>query len=217
MSHGEMEKKIKDALYTFDSEEVLKVTKEILDEGAKPIDVINVFSKALEEIGQKFENGELWLTELIFAGEAARKAIMELVEPKLRETGTKREVLGKVVLGTVAGDIHDIGKNIVAALLFASGFEVIDLGKDVPVERFVEAVKEYKPDILGLSALMTTTMLVQKDVIEALKKAGLRDKVKVIVGGAPTSREWAREIGADAHAADATEGVEICKKLVKGS
>jgi methylmalonyl-CoA mutase cobalamin-binding domain/chain len=122
---------------------------------------------------------------------------------------------GKVLLGTVKGDLHDIGKNIVAMLLGAAGFEVIDLGVDVPAEKFVEAVRTYKPKILGLSALLTTTMLEMENVIRALEKAGLRKQVKVIIGGAPVTKEYAKKIGADAHAPDAVAGVNICKEWAK--
>lgn len=208
------EEKVKEALYTFDAEKISEVTRELIDKGVNPTDVINAFGRVLKEIGDRYERGELFLVELVAAGEGARKAISEFVEPKLKQLGVKRETIGKVVLGTVEGDIHDIGKNIVAAVLSSAGFEVVDLGKDVPTGKFVETVKEQKPEILGLSALMTTTMIKQKEVIEALRKEDIRDRVKVIVGGAPTSEEWAKEIGADAYGADAVDSVKVCKSLV---
>ncbi|MEM2466666.1 MAG: corrinoid protein [Candidatus Bathyarchaeia archaeon] len=209
-----LDEKIKEAIYTLDAEKVLETAKKLIEDGANPIDLVNAFAKALKEIGDRYECGELFLVELVAAGESARRALSEVVEPKLKQLGVKRETIGRVVLGTVEGDIHDIGKNIVAALLSSAGFEVIDLGKDVPTEKFVEAVKEQKPDIIGLSALMTVTMIKQREVVEALRKEGVRDKVKVIIGGAPTSAEWAEEIGADAYGADAINAVKVCKSLV---
>ena len=146
------------------------------------------------------------------AGEVMKEG-MKVLEPYLR--GSEIRKIGKVVIGTVRGDLHDIGKNIVATLLSAAGFEVIDLGVDVPPEKFVEAVKEHNPDIIGMSALLTTTMIEMENVIKALKEAGLRNRVKIIIGGAPITREFAEKIGADAAARDAVEGVNICKSWVK--
>ncbi|MEM1658236.1 MAG: cobalamin-dependent protein [Candidatus Jordarchaeales archaeon] len=148
---------------------------------------------------------------MVVAGEAMKEGI-KILEPYLR-TG-EAERLGKVVIGTVRGDMHDIGKNIVATLLSGAGFEVIDLGVDVPTEAFVEAVRKHKPHIVGMSALLTTTMVEMENVIKALEHAGLRNKVKIIIGGAPVSKEYAEKIGADAYAKDAVEGVSICKSWV---
>jgi 5-methyltetrahydrofolate--homocysteine methyltransferase len=145
------------------------------------------------------------------------KQALKVLEPAILKSTREKKTLGKVLIGTVEGDIHDIGKNIVGTLLMVAGFEVIDIGVDVPTEKFVEKIKEAKPEIVGMSALMTTTMAKMADVIEALKREGLREKVKVIIGGAPTSKKWAEEIGADAHGGDAIEAVEIAKKLVKAS
>lgn len=205
---------IQEAILSFEKEKLAEVVKESLEKGYDPIEIINAITAALGEVGKRFEKGELFLVHLVTAGEAAKEAVSKFIEPLLKKEGAKREVIGRVVIGTVAGDIHDIGKNIVASMLFAAGFEVIDLGKDVSVEEFVNAVKKYNPDILGLSALLTTTLPVQKDVIEALKKHNLRSKVKVIIGGAPASAEWAKEIGADGYAEDATKAVEVAKKLL---
>jgi corrinoid protein of di/trimethylamine methyltransferase len=205
---------IQEAILSFEKEKLAEVVKESLEKGYDPIEIINAITAALGEVGKRFEKGELFLVHLVTAGEAAKETVSKFIEPLLKKEGAKREVIGRVVIGTVAGDIHDIGKNIVASMLFAAGFEVIDLGKDVSVEEFVNAVKKYNPDILGLSALLTTTLPVQKDVIEALKKHNLRSKVKVIIGGAPASAEWAKEIGADGYAEDATKAVEVAKKLL---
>jgi corrinoid protein of di/trimethylamine methyltransferase len=206
---------LRSALLSFDEEKFMEAVKKSLEANINPLEIINVITDALQEIGRKFEEGEIFLVHLVTAGEMVKKAVSEYIEPSLKKARMERKPLGKVVIGTVAGDIHDIGKNIVATLLFSAGFEVIDLGKDVPVEEFIKAVKEHKPDVLGLSALLTTTMPVQKEVIEALKKNGLRDKVKVIVGGAPVTAQWAEQIGADGYAENGVAAVKLVKKLLK--
>jgi methylmalonyl-CoA mutase cobalamin-binding domain/chain len=144
------------------------------------------------------------------------KAGIDILQPELEKQKGQVETQGKVVIGTVAGDIHDIGKSITSSMLYANGFETVDLGVDVSTETFIENVKKHKPDVLGLSALMSTTMKGQQEVIEALKKAGLRDKVKVIIGGAIVNKTWSEEIGADDWSKDALEAVDKVKKLVKG-
>lgn len=206
---------LRSALLSFEEEKFIETVKRSLEEKISPLEIINALTKALEEIGRKFEEGEIFLVHLVMAGEMVKKAVSEYLEPLLKEAKMERKTLGRVVIGTVSGDIHDIGKNIVAALLFSAGFEVIDLGKDVSVEEFIKAVKEYNPNILGLSALLSTTLPVQKEVIEALKKNRLRDRVKVIVGGAPVTSEWAEQIGADGYAEDAVEAVKVAKRLLK--
>jgi corrinoid protein of di/trimethylamine methyltransferase len=206
---------LRSALLSFDEEKFMEAVRKSLEANINPLEVINVITDALQEIGRKFEEGEIFLVHLVTAGEMVKKAVSEYIEPSLKKARMERKTLGKVVIGTVAGDIHDIGKNIVAALLFSAGFEVIDLGKDVPVEEFIKAVKEHKPDVLGLSALLSTTLPVQKEVIEALKKEGLRDKVKVIVGGAPVTAQWAEQIGADGYAEDGVAAVKLVKRLLK--
>jgi corrinoid protein of di/trimethylamine methyltransferase len=169
--------------------------------------------RGMVEVGARFERGEYFLPELVEAGELFNSLMERYVLPRLstRAGGSR----GLVVIGTVRGDIHDIGKNLVALMLRVNGFEVVDLGVDVSPERFVEAVKKYRPDILGMSALLSTTMLEMRNVIDALKSAGLRDKVKVIVGGAPVTEEFAREIGADAYGRDAVDAVEKCIRLLE--
>ncbi|MEM1515460.1 MAG: corrinoid protein [Candidatus Bathyarchaeia archaeon] len=203
------------ALLSFEEERFFEAIKRLLEKKVSPLEIINALTKALEEVGRRFEEGEIFLVHLVMAGEMVKKAVSEYLEPLLKEARTERKTLGRVVIGTVAGDIHDIGKNIVAAMLFSAGFEVIDLGKDVPVEEFIRAVREYNPDILGLSALLSTTLPVQKEIIEALKKNGLRDRVKVIVGGAPVTAEWAEQIGADGYGEDAVEAVKVAKRLLR--
>lgn len=168
-------------------------------------------AKGMEIVGQKFEEGEYYLAELIVAADIMMKG-MRVLEPYLKEKD--RVPKGKVVLGTVKGDLHDIGKNLVSILLEGAGFMVIDLGIDVPVTRFVETVRAEKPDVLGLSALLSPCIAEMKRVIQALQEAGLRDAVKVIVGGATLTDEVAKQIEADYRAKDAVEGVSICQSWV---
>lgn len=205
---------MREAVLAFDQEKLIEATKKSLDEGHDPLEIINALTVVLREMGDKYEKGEIFIPHLVIVGEATKYVISEILEPLLKDKG-ERKTVGRVVIGTVAGDIHDIGKSIVASMLFSAGFEIIDLGKDVPVDEFVKAVKEYNPDIVGMSALITTTRPVQREVIEALKNHNLRHKVKVMVGGAPVSAKWAEDIGADGYAENATEAVNVAKKLVE--
>ncbi len=179
-----------------------KKPKEILDRG---------MLAAMGEIGVKFKNNEVFVPEVLIAARAMN-AGMEILKPRLVETGVKPR--GNIVLGTVKGDLHDIGKNLVRMMFEGAGFEVMDLGVDVPADRFVAAVKEHKPEILGMSALLTTTMGEMKTVIEAVDAAGLRNQVKIMVGGAPLTPKFAQDIGADAYSKDAAEAASTAKKLV---
>jgi len=202
-------------LLRFDADGFVATVRKTVDEGHDPLEVVNALTEALKEVGKKFENGEIFLVHLVVAGDSARRAAVEVLEPLIKKRGERRQVLGKVLIGTVAGDIHDIGKNIVAMMLFTAGFEVYDIGKDIPTDDFVQKTRELDPDIVALSALLTTTLPVQREVIEALKKAGLREKVKVLVGGAPATAKWAEEAGADGYGEDAVEAVRIAKKLLR--
>ena len=182
--------------------------------GLPPADILDKgFVKGIEEVGDLFGKGEFFLPELV-QGAEAMKAAVAVLQPELDKQKGGRQPLGKAVAGTVAGDIHEIGKTIVCSMLSAAGFTVTDIGCDVAVEAFVEKVKEQKPDLLLLSALLTTTMPNQQKTIEALKSAGLRDSVKVMIGGAPTTRAWADEIGADGYSEDAIEAVVTAKQLL---
>lgn len=211
---SELVSTVREQLFTFDSDKFVEMIRKTVDEGHDPLEVVNALTQVLKEIGRKFEDGEIFLVHLVVAGEAARRATAEILEPLLKKSKEKTTVLGKVLIGTVAGDIHDIGKNIVAMMLFTSGFEVHDIGKDIPAEEFVNKTRDLGVDIVALSALLTTTLPAQRDVIEALKKAGLKEKVKVIVGGAPATAKWAEEAGADGYGEDAIEAVKIAKKLL---
>ena len=205
---------LRDQLLAFDADNFVATVKKMIDQGTNPIEVVNALTEVLKEVGKKFENGELFLVHLVAAGESARRATTEVLEPLLKENDEKKKVLGRIIIGTVAGDIHDIGKNIVAMMLFTAGFEVYDIGKDVPTEEFVKKTKELNANIVAMSALLTTTLPAQREVIEALKKAGLRDRVKVLVGGAPATCEWAEQINADGYGADAIDAVRVAKKLL---
>ena len=203
-----------DAIEWLDDDKAMELVETSLKTGMDPVDVIEKgFSKGLKIVGDRFGKGEAFLTELVAAAN-----IMEEVSNKLSGalTGSSKKVesKGKVLLGTVLGDVHTIGKNILKTLLEVNGFEVNDLGEDVPAEKFVDKVRELKPDILGLSALMTTTITEQRNVIEALKKAGIRDSVKVLVGGAAVTSKWAKEIGADGYAENASDAVQLAMGLM---
>jgi corrinoid protein of di/trimethylamine methyltransferase len=185
-----------------------------IEDGYDPLTMIEQgYGKGIQEVGDLFERGEYFLPHLIIGAKAMQQA-MSVLEPELSKRGEARGVLGVAVLGTVRGDIHEIGKSLVRAMMSAAGFRVYDLGSDVPVERFVAAVKENGANIVGLSALLTTTMQGQREVIEALRKEGIRDRVKVMVGGAPVTRAWSEEIGADGYAEDAISAVQLAKRLV---
>jgi len=176
--------------------------------GIDPVEALEEgLAKPLREVGDRFETGEAFITELIASAEVM-EAGSEVLNREIARRGANRKSVGRFLIGTVEGDIHSIGKNIVSTLLIASGFEVIDLGTDVPTWTFVEKVKELEPDILGLSALMTTTMVKQKEIIGALMDLGLRSGVKIIVGGAPVTEEWVTQIGADAAGYDAGNAVQ---------
>ena len=212
MRKQEVLARLRDCVVNLDIDGVKRAAREALEAGVTPYEAImEGMAKGMEVVGQKYEAGEYFLAELIMAGETMKEGL-SVLQPYMK-TGDMKHI-GKVVIGTVEGDLHDIGKNVVITLLTASGFEVIDLGVDVPAEKFVEAVKQYKPDIVAMSALLTTTMVNMAKVIKALEQAGLRDKVKIIVGGAPLTEEYAKQIGADAYGRDAVEGVNICKKWV---
>jgi corrinoid protein of di/trimethylamine methyltransferase len=205
---------MKQSIIDGDEEVAAAVARQALSAGVDPLAAINLgYVSGMSYVGEQFSAGEMFLPDMMLAAEAM-KAAVAVLEPEMTRRGTHRTMLGKVVLGTVKGDIHEIGKNLVATMLSASGFEVYDLGVDVPFEKFVEKAREVDADIVGVSALLTTTMTGQRTVIELLAKAGLRPQVKVIVGGAPVTRSWAQEIGADGMSEDAMGAVTLAKKLM---
>lgn len=193
-------------------EDAEEVAQQALDEGLDPLECINKgLSPGIDRVGELFATGEYYLPDLILGGDAM-KAALDVLEPALAG-GQSREILGQVVLGTVEGDLHEIGKTLVGTMLTANGFEVTDIGVDRPASDFVAAVKDSGATLVGASALLTTTMLHQQEVIEALKEAGLRDQVKVMIGGAPVTENWAEKIGADGYSEDAIGAVAVAKSL----
>lgn len=204
-----------EAVKSFDEEDARRLAQEAVERGIDPVEALEEgLAKALREVGDRFGRGEAFITELIAAAQAM-EAGAEILNKEIARRGASRRAVGRFLIGTVEGDIHSIGKNIVVTMLQAAGFEVFDLGVDVPTGVFVEKVRELKPDILGLSALMTTTMMKQREVIEVLKEAGLRSDVRVIVGGAPVTEEWVEEIGADACGLDAGSAVKVALRLIE--
>jgi len=204
-----------EAVLYFDEEKAKRLAQEAVDLGLDPVTILEEgLAKALREVGDRFGTGEAFITELIAAAQTM-EAGAEVLNREIARLGATRKSTGRFLIGTVEGDIHSIGKNIVKTMLTAAGFEVIDIGTDVDTKTIVEKVKEYSPHILGLSALMTTTMTKQREVIQELERAGLRNTVKVIVGGAPVTEDWVHEIGADACGLDAGSAVTNALKLME--
>jgi corrinoid protein of di/trimethylamine methyltransferase len=214
MMSQEMYEAMANSVIDGEVEDAAQLAQQALEIGIDPLDAINNgFVKGLDNVGEAFGCGEMFLPDLVLAAEAMKRAIVVL-EPEMERQGSERHILGKVVIGTVQGDIHDIGKTLVATMLSASGFQVFDLGVDVPVAKLAEKAREVGADIVGVSSLLTTTMLKQRDVIEALEDIGHRNNVKVIVGGAPVTKSWAEEIGADGYSEDAISAVKLAKQLL---
>lgn len=203
---------ISEALQRGDAEKVEELVKKSLEENLSPKKILeDGLIKGMGIIGAKFKKNEVYVPEVLIAARAMH-AGMNILKPKLIETGIKN--IGIVAIGTVKGDLHDIGKNLVKMMLEGAGFEVIDLGIDVSVDKFVEAVKEHKPNIIAMSALLTTTMVNMPEVIKALEAAGLREKVKIMIGGAPITQNYADQIGADGYSPDAASAVDNAKTFI---
>ena len=203
---------IQQAVIEGDDGRAVQLVREALEQNAEPADIVALGLQAsMIIVGSKFSSGEFFVPEILFAARAVMKSL-DVLRPRLAGSGLV--TIGRVVIGTAAGDIHDIGKNLVSMFLEGVGFEVIDLGTDVSVERFVTAVKEHSPDILGMSALLTTTMPGMEATIQALESAGIRRQVKVVVGGAPVTQHFADRIGADGYGADGGAAIELCRKLI---
>lgn len=201
---------LRDCIVNLDSEGLQQACRDALEIGIPPYEIINKgIGKGTEVIGAKFQAGEFYLSELIMAGETMKEG-MKILEPHI-VAKEKTQSTGKVVIGTVEGDMHDIGKSIVRMFLQASSFDVIDLGVDVPARKFIEGVRKNRPDILGMSALMTISMDKMKTIMNQLRKGRLKGRVKVIIGGAPITSDYAQRIGADAGTSDAVQGVETMK------
>ncbi len=214
MEYSVLFEKMRQSVLDGDPEEAAKLAREALEKGAPPLDAVEKgYVKGIDEVGRLFEKGEMFLPELVASAEAMKSAL-EILKPSMEKTAAARKAAGRVVIGTVKGDIHDIGKSIVGSMLVASGFEVLDLGADVDSRMFIDKAREFDANLIGLSALLTTTMPAQREVVKMLQEAGLRSKVKVLVGGAPVTERWAKDIGADGYAEDAIRAVTAAKKLV---
>jgi corrinoid protein of di/trimethylamine methyltransferase len=210
---NELFTQLMNSLIDGDPDATYALTQQALEAGIEPMAIIREgLMPGMNAVGDKFSCGEYFLPDLIIAADGMHRA-MDLLEPELRARQQTVEIPGTVVLGTVAGDIHEIGKSLVGTMLSANGFKVYDLGVNVPTGNFIQKVRETNANILGLSALLTTTMTVQRDIIRELTEAGIRSQVKVMVGGAPVTRSWAEEIGADGYAEDALGAVQLARKL----
>ena len=213
MSKEEILKSLYDETMVGNGPRVIELTNQGLAEGMSPDEILfEALIPSLEEVGARFERGDYFVPEMLIAGRAMSGAL-DILRPLLADTGA--ETVGTFLMGTVKGDVHDIGKNLVNIMLEGAGFQVIDIGVQVPPEKFVDAVKEHKPDIVGMSAFLTTTMPMFKVNIHELTKAGLRDEVIVMVGGAPVKQEYADAVGADGYAADASTAVRKAKELIE--
>ena len=201
------------AIQDYDQQAAVRWASAARDQNVEPLEALAALTAAIRQVGDAFEVGECFLPELVSAAEALQAA-MPIVETQLHESGRQRVSAGKVIAGTVAGDIHNIGKSMLCTLLVADGFEVVDLGIDVPTSRFVEAVREHQPDVVALSALLTITAAEQRNVIDALKEAGIRESVQVIVGGGAINEEFATAIGADGYEPTAPGGVKLVRDLL---
>jgi 5-methyltetrahydrofolate--homocysteine methyltransferase len=211
MTYEKLYNEIRSALVEFEVDLLKVKIREALNQGISPEEIIRILSEGMDIVGKKYQTGEYFVTSLIIAGETMKEAL-EVLEPHL---GSQEVVTrGKIVVATVAGDIHNIGKNIFTSLMETAGFEVIDLGVDVSAKIIVSAVRDNRPDILGLSALLTTNLEQFPLIVKMLKKEELRDQVKIVVGGATVTREFATNAGVDAHAKSAIDGVNICKKWI---
>jgi len=204
---------LRKAIFEYNVDLAQESAKQAIEKGIDPVEALNAMTVAIREIGEAFGRGELWLPDLVGASDAMQSAT-PVLEEEMKRKGAHRESLGVVVAGTVFGDIHSIGKTMVSTLLTAAGFRVEDLGVNVKAETFIEAVKEHDADLIAMSALMTTTMTEQEKVIDALKKGGIRERVKVMVGGAAVTDEFAEEIGADGFDPTAPGAVELAKNLL---
>jgi len=204
---------LKKAIIEYDNEAAASWAKKAVEEGIDPIKALDALTEGIRQVGDGYGRGELWLPDLVGAASAMISAT-PIIEEKIKATGGKRQTLGTIVIGTVHGDIHNIGKNMVSSLALAQGFEVIDLGVDVAAEKFIEAIMKHEPQILALSSLLTTSAYVQKEVIEAIKKANLREKIKIAMGGGAITPEFAETIGADGYKPTAIGAIDLFKEFV---
>ena len=210
-----MSEKLVDALVNMKEQEALETAKELIESGEDPLEILGSCSKAMEVVGKRFETGEYFLPQLVMAGEMLRQ-VSEMLKPKLKGA-SQSEKLGKVVIGTVKGDLHDIGKDIVVFMLDVNGFDVMDLGIDVPSDKFVDAIKEFQPEVVGLSGFLTLAFDSMKETVDAIRDANLRDKVKIMIGGGQIDDEIRRYTEADAYGLNAMDAVTLSRGWIGGS
>ena len=210
-----LEEEMKESILEWDEDRLVNLCRASLEKNdTTPEELLKIIGDTMQYVGELFEQEEIFLPDLIGSADIVKKVVDEILDPAIKEKGGERETLGKVVLGTVEGDVHSIGKDLVASFLFSNGFEIFNLGEEVPASRFIEKAEEVNARVIGLSSLLTMSMSFQKEVIDELEKRGLRDKYKVVIGGSPTSVDWAEEIGADGWADDAIEAVDLIKKIL---
>jgi len=210
-----LDENIKEAIIEWNEDELKEICRITLERNeATAAELLKTIGKVMQFIGKQFEEEEIFLPDLIGSANVVKNTVDDILDPAIKESGESKETLGKIVIGTVEGDVHSIGKDLVGSFLFSNGFEVFNLGEEVPASEFVNKAEEIGAQIIGLSSLLTMSMGFQREVIDELKNRGLRDKYKVILGGSPTSDEWADEIGADGWADDAIEAVALVKKLL---
>ena len=212
--HENMFGRMAQSIIDGDGDQAVALARESISAGIPPLEAITKgYVSGIDSVGAAFGRGEAFLPELVMAGEAMKAAVAQL-DPELKKLGTERKMLGKVVIATVEGDIHEIGKSLVATMLSASGFDVRDLGVDVALDKIIGTALDAKADVIAMSALLTTTMVKQREVIEELEKEGLRGRFKIIVGGAPVTADWVRTIGADGYSEDAIGAVNLTKRMM---
>lgn len=207
-------KKLQEAILEYDTSRAKNLALKSVEEGIDPLRTIDALTNTIKQVGDSFNNGELWLPDLIGAASAMQAAI-PILEEQIKKSGKIRKSSGIVVIGTVFGDIHNIGKDMVATLLVADGYQVVDLGVNINADQFISAIKKHQPDLLAMSSLMTMTAPEQGKVINALKKESLREKIKIIVGGGAITKDFADEIGADGYGAAATDAVDLARELLR--
>ena len=208
-----MSDKLVNAIADMQEDEALELARNMIKEGVDPVEILAQCRKGMEVVGQRFADGEYFIPELMMAGEILTQ-ISDITKSEMSGSAAEVETIGKFLIGTVQGDIHDIGKNIVTFMLDVNGFDVVDIGVDVPIDKFVEAIKEHKPDVVGMSGILTLAYDPMKDTIAAIKDAGLRDDVKIVIGGGSIDEQIREYTGADAVAADAMQGVTIAKEWI---
>jgi len=211
-----LEEQVKELVEEWDEDGLKNLCHSVLDnQEASAEELLEIIGNLMKHIGSQFENEDIFLPDLIGAAGVVKVAIDEVLDPAIRASGSEKKTLGKIVIGTVESDVHSIGKDLVSSFLFSNGFDVYNLGVEVTADEFINKAEEVGAKIIGLSSLLTMSMDFQRQVIEELKKRGLREKYKVIVGGAPTTEEWSEQIGADGWADDAIETVNLVKKLIE--